>query len=356
MAQSELKPTMERVTYCRIYVPGIDKDIPTIQCPLNRFVAKHHPNSVEMPSVNDLFHKDVAHSLFDEFDEESSSLPSLPPTINVVDRDVLRARRRSDKKAAKILDITIAREDNDADVDMASPTYPEWSGIDGLQPPVQGARRTSLSQLNMGSLTLLDSPMDEDEGAPLIEKSSPTKGARAGGESGKTRKKLAFIFRKLGRRKAPKAKNPNPAPRATLGPLVPTSENDENPFGDEHRMQWADEEDNGSPSGAVVGACTEDTPARTIHVRADNAAVVKEQEGHTELAVLSQDAALRPVLAVGVFPGEHQREQRAQCHQHASAEERAPAHTPPQVADEVAPDPGERGERGRRSGDEREGD
>ncbi|KAJ8495521.1 hypothetical protein ONZ51_g1653 [Trametes cubensis] len=206
-----------------------------------------------MPSVNDLFHKDVAHSLFDEFDEESSSLPSLPPTINVVDRDVLRARRRSDKKAAKILDITIAREDNDADVDMASPTYPEWSGIDGLQPPVQGARRTSLSQLNMGSLTLLDSPMDEDEGAPLIEKSSPTKGARAGGESGKTRKKLAFIFRKLGRRKAPKAKNPNPAPRATLGPLVPTSENDENPFGDEHRMQWADEEDNGSPSGAVGG-------------------------------------------------------------------------------------------------------
>ncbi|KAH9896119.1 hypothetical protein C8Q73DRAFT_466937 [Cubamyces lactineus] len=196
-----------------------------------------------MPSFNALFQEDVAHALFDEFDEEASSLPSLPPTINVVDRDVLRARRRSDKKAAKILDITIAREDIDADVDMASPMSPDWSGIDGMQPPVQGARRTSLSQLNMGSLTLLDSPMDEDEGTPLVGGSMPTKG-----ESGKTRKKLAFLFRKFGRRKM--RKDPKPAPRATLSSLVSPSRHDEDPFEDEYGAE-GDEEDNGSPSRAA---------------------------------------------------------------------------------------------------------
>ncbi|KAI0325584.1 hypothetical protein GY45DRAFT_1330051 [Cubamyces sp. BRFM 1775] len=210
-----------------------------------------------MSSFDALFRNDVTHALFDEFDEEASSLPALPPTINVVDRDVLRARRRSDKKAAKILDITIAREDIDADVEMRPPMSSGWTGIDGTQSVIQAARRTSLSHLNMGTLTLLDSPMDEDEGAPLIEGSSPTKGARAGGESGKSRRKFGsfFKFRNLGRRKGPKA--PKPAPRATLSSLVSPSRHDEDPFEDDHGMEWADEEDNGSPARAAGNAPSE---------------------------------------------------------------------------------------------------
>ncbi|KAI8976317.1 hypothetical protein BD414DRAFT_164934 [Trametes punicea] len=172
-----------------------------------------------MPSPSSLFDHSVADDVYSEFREEESALPlPLPPTINVVDPDILRARRRSDKKAAKLLDITIAREDADFEVgDLSGAGHTE---DEDPQAP-----------------TLLDSPMiDEGEDVPLVD-GSPSKGTRRT----KTRRKIGAFFQNFRRRKVSNLKVPRPAPRATLASLV-SPDYVQNPFGDEHAIHRDGEE------------------------------------------------------------------------------------------------------------------
>ncbi|KAI0357279.1 hypothetical protein OH77DRAFT_1422860 [Trametes cingulata] len=208
------------------------------------------------PQGNDV--RDIYH----DFDEDESVLPSLPPTINVVDRDVLRARRRSDKKAARILDIAIAREDFDAG-DQMDTDEPGAAGPSG--------RRTSLSHLNLGGLSLrepdrrfaTDEHMEDE--APLLN-GSPSKRPR----KGVAKRVMRRLFEPIRLRKASHVSKP--ARRAVLSSVVPADVL-EDPFGDEHAMEWEDEVDttaggSGEGSSGSQAVSVPKTPQRPRHASA----------------------------------------------------------------------------------------
>ncbi|KAI0667140.1 hypothetical protein C8Q78DRAFT_389299 [Trametes maxima] len=156
-----------------------------------------------------------------ELVEDKPPSSTLPPTINELDPGVLRARRRSDRKAARVLDITIARED----VDIAAPDASDDSTM-GTARSMYGRRRSSFSHLNLGSLSLRDVALDED-----MEEETPLVGGKATkvAQRTKARKRLAALLSPL-MLKPRTVKVPQPmAYRATLGALIsshqpPTSE------------------------------------------------------------------------------------------------------------------------------------
>ncbi|KAI9057797.1 hypothetical protein FKP32DRAFT_1598017 [Trametes sanguinea] len=216
-----------------------------------------------MASLPLSFSYDGPFERYDSFEEDESDLTSapLPPTINVTDPDVLRNKRRSDKKAAKLLDITIARED--VDYDMESPGVPGFDSENGEQlAGMDGrVRRSSMTQLNIGTLSLRESPLiheREDDGTPLFGSASPTKGTRR--VPGKARRKIGAFLQRLQRGKP--SKLPSQAVRATLASVV-SEDHVDDPFGDEHAMDWEGDED-AETSQHASSIATGSTPAAAL--------------------------------------------------------------------------------------------
>ncbi|KAI0641583.1 hypothetical protein C8Q79DRAFT_1014035 [Trametes meyenii] len=164
-----------------------------------------------------------------ELVEDQRLSSTLPPTINELDPRVLRARRSSDRKAARVLDITIARED----VDMAYCPDATDDPISAAH-SIYGRRRSSLSHLNLGSLSLRDVALDED-----MEEETPLVGGKATKVARRTkaRKRLDALLSPL-KLKPRTVKVPQPmAYRATLGALVP-SRPAHQPLTIEDAMDW----------------------------------------------------------------------------------------------------------------------
>ncbi|KAI0368224.1 hypothetical protein BV20DRAFT_969555 [Pilatotrama ljubarskyi] len=193
---------------------------------------------------------DDVRDIYVDFEEDDSVLPSLPPTINVVDRDILRARRRSDIKASRILDVTIAREDFDVG-DQMDTDEPESAGPSG--------RRSSLSHLNVGALSLrdperkfvADDPMDEE--TPLLS-GSPSKRPR----KGIAKQVMRRLFHPIRLRKA--AHVAKPGRRAVLSSVVPTDAT-ANPFDDQNGMEYEYEAETAG-EGSCSGVSVPKTPQR----------------------------------------------------------------------------------------------
>ncbi|CDO72579.1 hypothetical protein BN946_scf184983.g62 [Trametes cinnabarina] len=164
-----------------------------------------------MDSAPSSFSYHSALDRFSAFDECESALSALPPSINAVSPDI--------------------------DCDTQSPDATDRSPAEQSADAQGRRRRSSFSHLNIGTLSLCEpAPIDEgeDEDVPLVRSSSPTKAAAS-----KARRKIGALFQRLHRRKPSKV--PRHAVRATLGSVVP-DEHSEDPFGDEHAMDWEDDE------------------------------------------------------------------------------------------------------------------
>ncbi|OJT05245.1 hypothetical protein TRAPUB_3983 [Trametes pubescens] len=167
--------------------------------------------------------------LYRELDGEDSDLPTQPQSPGLdedMDADDLRARRRSGKKAARVLGIA------DEDVVMA-----DTHAYDG--------RRGSLSQLNLSTLSLREPPRGyvsmSDDDVPLLGGTSTHRG------------KTGKAYKRLGRKllggfrlsKAPKGKGRKRALSGGPSSLSTLA----SPFHDEADMEWEEE---GAPSGSTL--------------------------------------------------------------------------------------------------------
>lgn len=193
------------------------------------------------------FHNDVdAVGLYREFSEEDSALPTMPLSPDMdeeMDPD-LRARRRSSKKAARVLGIT------EEDMEDSPMRYAMRSDSG-----VQDNRRASLSQLNLTSLSLRDSPrasapdVTTSDEEPLLG-GSTTRRSQAGKAYKRLGKKLLGPFHLSS---VPKGKGRKRKLSSGASPLFTSTL--ASPFRDKRSqedMDWEDE-------GAAGPSCS--TPA-----------------------------------------------------------------------------------------------
>ena len=156
-----------------------------------------------------------------------------PLTSNVVDADVLRSQRRSDRKLAQLLGITIAREDGlpsttDGDDTVPLNRFGEGDGEDANHSEQWRAPAAWYTS---------DEGMEVEE-QPLIDKRVDDKRDVRSKSKSKTRQKLAGLFPFRGRNRD-QYKTPRLlGGRATRPSLIPKTSppSVRNPFGDEHAI------------------------------------------------------------------------------------------------------------------------
>ncbi|KAI1787285.1 hypothetical protein LXA43DRAFT_975340 [Ganoderma leucocontextum] len=159
----------------------------------------------------------------------------LPPTSNAVDADVLRTQRRSDRKLAKLLGITVAREDGppsavEVDRDDADPLH--RFGEPDREDESHSERWHVPAAWSYASASATGG---DDEGRPLIDDALDDEVDVRG--KGKIRQRLSG-FNPFRRRKADKSGPPTLFGRVMRPSLAGESATGaQNPFGDEHAIE-----------------------------------------------------------------------------------------------------------------------
>ncbi|KAI0820860.1 hypothetical protein BC628DRAFT_1422531 [Trametes gibbosa] len=117
-------------------------------------------------------------TLFEEFSEPEDSV--LPCLDDITDPDGWRARRRSEKKAARVLGIPTLSDDGGGDMDSAHHAFQAEGGDTSYHGP-EGGRRASLSHLNLSSLSLREPARGFTRLQSMSEDDVPLLGAAARG-------------------------------------------------------------------------------------------------------------------------------------------------------------------------------